>query len=153
MSDIGLLAPMFTQLVTLEQQAAAAMLSADPADSVRVYPWRPPQMPQLPAIWNWIDDGSYEIVDTARADDLVVVTATIGVKPTAQLDQTLDRLVRLTDTFRQTVDPALHKRPVLGGTARAGKRVVTRTNFDDFNDVPVMCMDMLIQVQLSRFVV
>lgn len=145
------LAPMFVELVDLEQQVSDAAKAADAADEIRVYPWRPSQYPELPALWNWIDDGSYEIVDTARADDLLIVTATLGVRP-ADMGESMDRLMRLTDHFRHVVDPALRTNQPLGGTAKRAKRVVTRTSFDDFNDVPVMCMDMLLRIELAQII-
>jgi hypothetical protein len=157
MSDTSKLAPMFRALVALEQQVSDAAADADPKDRMRVYPWRPSGQIELPAIWNWIDDGSYEIVDTARADDVLIVTATIGVRPADVAGESLDRLVRLTDHFRDVVDPALNHRPVLPDpdgmpTARAAKRVVTRTGGDNFNGVNVMCMDMLIRVELPKII-
>jgi hypothetical protein len=144
------LATMFTEFVALEQRVSDAAAAADPANEMRVYPWRPSRPPELPAIWNWIDDGSYEIVDTARADDIIVITATIGVKP-SDMAESMDRLVLLTDQFRTVVDPALRGNQPLGGTARYAKRVITRTAFDTFDEVPVMCMDMLVRIELSKF--
>lgn len=142
---------MIAKLVELEGQVAAAAAAANPADELRVYEWRPHGLPELPAIWNWIDDGSYEIDDTARATDVIVITATIGVKP-ADIAETMGRLVRLTDVFRSVVDPALWRNQPLEGTAKRAKRVVTRTEIYDFDGVPVMGMDMLIQVQLPQIV-
>ena len=145
------LAPMLTALVDLEQQVSDAAKAAHASDEMRVYPWRPSKPPELPAIWNWIDDGSYEIADTARADDIIVITATIGVRP-SDMGESMDRLVRLTDHFRAVIDPALWRNQPLDGTAKRAKRVVTRTSFDEFNDIPVMCMDMLIRVELTQII-
>lgn len=145
------LAPMFTKLVELEQQVSAAAAAIDARDEMRVYPWRPTKPPELPAIWNWIDDGTVDVPDTARVDDIIVVTATIGVRP-SDLGETMDRLVRLTDIFRSVVDPALKTNQPLDGTAKRARRIVTRTSFDEFNDQPVMCMDMLIRVELPKLV-
>lgn len=146
------LAPMFEQLWALEDEVSEAAAAAEETNAMRVYSWRPTSIPELPAIWNWIDDGSYEIADTARADDLIIVTATIGVRP-SDLGESMDRLVVLTDHFCDVVDPALNTNQPLGGTAKRAKRVVTRTSFDDFDGVPVMCMDMLIRVELSKTIV
>lgn len=143
--------PMLAALVDLEKEVSDAAAAANAKDKMRVYPWRPSKVPELPAIWNWVDDGSYEIVDTARADDIIVITATIGVRP-SDLGETMDRLVRLTDHFRNVVDPALWHNQPLGGTAKRAKRVVTRTNIDDFNGVPVMCMDMLMRIELPQII-
>lgn len=144
---------MFVKLVELEQTVATAAKAANAKDDLRVYPWRPPGQIQLPAIYNWIDDGSVEVPDTGRIDDIIVVTATIAVTPVvAALDQSLDRLVRLTDIFRAVVDPALKANQPLDGTAKRARRLLTRTTFDEFNGKPAMCMDMLIRVELPRLV-
>jgi hypothetical protein len=142
------LEPMFVKLWELEREVAAAAVAANAKDKLRVYEWMPTSRPETPCIFNWIDDGSYDLVDTARADDLLIVTATIGVAPNAELTQ----LVRLTDVFRRVVDPALFTRPVLEGTAKSAKRLVSRTAGYDFNGLAVMGMDMLIQVQLPHVI-
>jgi len=145
---------MMDALVTLEQQVSDAAKAADQRDEMRVYEWRPVGYPELPAIWNWIDDGTYELVDTGRGDDIIVVTATIAVKHSdSSLDENMGRLVKLTDIFRSVVDPVLWRNgrnPPLEGTVRQAKRVVTRTSFDEFDGIPVMCMDMLIRLELSQ---
>jgi hypothetical protein len=144
------LAEMMSLWVPLEQRASAAAAEANPEDECRVYEWRPSGLPELPAIWNWIDDGQYEIVDTSRGDDLIVIRATIGVKP-SDLEESMGQLVRLTDVFRAVIDPALwsmNGRP-LGGAVRSAKRVVTRSEIEDFDGVPVMCMSMLVRFQLA----
>jgi hypothetical protein len=140
-------AGMMTAIVALENEVSSAAKDANPDDELRVYEWRPSGYPELPAIWNWIDDGSYEIVDTARGDDIVVVTATIGVRP-ADLGETMGRLMRLTDIFRTVVDPALNKRP-LNESVRYAKRVTTRSHIEDFNGEYVMCMNLLIRCELT----
>ncbi len=145
------LAASIGELVKLEEQAAVKAAEANAEDVCRVYEWRPSALPELPAIWNWIDPGEYEIVDTARADDIIVVVATIGVKP-SDLGETMGRLLRITDIFRSVVDPELGKNRPLKDTCRYAKRVVTRTDFDDFNGIPVMCMDMLIRLDLVAMI-
>jgi hypothetical protein len=138
---------MMSTIVALENEVKDAAKEANPDDEPRVYEWRPSGYPELPAIWNWIDDGSYEIVDTARGDDIVVVTATIGVRP-ADLGESMGKLMRLTDIFRTVVDPALNKRP-LNESVRYAKRVTTRSHFEDFNGEYVMCMNLLIRCELT----
>jgi hypothetical protein len=145
------IAPLIAELVALEGQVSDTAKAANPRDELRVYEWRPTKIPELPAIWNWIDDGTYDIVDTARADDILIITATIGVRP-SDVAESMGRLVRLTDHFRAVVDPALWRNQPLGGTAKRAKRVVTRTSFDEFDGVPVMCMDMLIRVELPQII-
>lgn len=147
----GDLTPLFRELITLERQVSAAAKAANPANEMRVYPWRPSRVPELPAIWNWIDDGTYDVVDTARGDDIIVITATIGVKP-SDLGETMDRLVLLADHFRNVVDPALRPGQPLSQTSKEAKRVGIFTRIDEFNDIPVMCMDLPIRVRLSRIV-
>jgi hypothetical protein len=146
-----------SELVALEQRVAAAAARQKSDDECRVYEWRPSGLPELPAIWNWIDDGTYEIVDTARSDDVLVVTATIGVKP-SDLAESMGKLVRITDVFREVVDPELgrsrhqgHGGP-LKDTVRYAKRVVTRSEIEDFDGIPVMCMSMLIRLELTAMI-
>lgn len=141
-------AGMMAGIVSLEQQVAEAAKEANERDEPRVYEWRPTGAPELPAIWNWITDGSYEVIDTARGDDTVVVTATIGVKPT-DLPENMGQLVRLTDVFRSIVDPALKGSLPLDASVRYAKRLTTRTHIEDFDGLYVLCMDMLIRCELT----
>jgi hypothetical protein len=145
------IADMLTELITLEQQVSNAAKAANPADELRVYPWRPASRIQLPAVYNWIDDSSYEIDDTARATDALVIMATIAVR-NGPSDEVLDRLVRLTDVFREVVDPALWANRPLGGTCKRAKRTLTATSYDEFNGVTVMCMDMHLRVELAQII-
>lgn len=142
------IAAAMAELVALEQTAAKAMGKAHKGDEARVYEWRPMKPPELPAIWNWIDDGEYSVVDTARADDLLVVSVTIAVQP-SDLSESMGRLVRLTDVFRETIDPALSQSRPLNDTVRSAKRAVTRTGVDEFDNIRVMCMDTLIRLELT----
>lgn len=146
---MGKLSDTIAALVALENQVKAAAVAADARDVLRVYEWRPSKPPETPAIWNWIDPSDHELVDTARDDDLLIVTATIGVKP-SDMGESMGRLTRLTDVFCDVVDPALRSRPVLAGSARSARRVVMGQSFDVFNDVPVMCMDFRLRVQLAH---
>lgn len=150
------LAAMLTALVDLEQQVSDAAKTADPANELRIYPWRPSRYPnELPAIWNWIDDGTYEIDDTARATDILVVRVTIAVRP-ADLGESADRLVTLTDHALAVIDPALWRNQPLGGTVKRAKRLQIASRIDEFpsgqGDAPVMCMDLPIEMHLSRIV-
>lgn len=146
------IAPMLNALVALEQQVSAAAAALDPDDELRVEMWRPTAKPELPGLWNWIDDGSYEIVDTARADRIIIVTATIAVPP-GDHGETMDRLVRLTDIFLDIVDPALNQNQPLDGTAKKAKPIVTRTSGDEWGPIQALCMDTLIRVELPKIIV
>lgn len=148
------LEPMFVELFELEKKVAEAIRAATPKDQPRFYGWRPPQLPQLPGLWSWLDDGTVEIPDTARVDDMLVVTATLAVAPNpAAMDQSLRQLLRMTDIFRGVIDPALKTRHPLNGTARTARRILTRPNYDEFPGGKVaMCMDMHIAVGLPTIV-
>lgn len=153
---VGELRSMMLALHELEKDVSDAAKAVNPKYAARCYAFRPLAYPELPAIWNWIDDGSVEVPDTARVDDSIVVTTTIAVAPTNPVED-IDRLVGITDVFRSVVDPALKSRPVLpdengDATARAARRLFTRTAWDQFDDKPVLCMEMLIRVDLARIV-
>jgi hypothetical protein len=139
---------MMSGIVLLEREVAEAAKAARERDEPRVYEWMPSGVPELPAIWNMITDGSYEVIDTSRGDDTVVVTATIGVKPT-DIAESMGQLARLTDVFRSVVDPALSRSRPLGEAVRYAKRLTTRTHVEEFNGEFVICMDMLIRCELS----
>ncbi len=144
----GEIAAALAQLLILEQQFAANAAGVDEALEPRVYPWRPNALPELPCIWNWLDDGTYEIVDQHRADDLLVMRVTIGVKPSDFIENA-DRLVKLMDIFRATVDPSFEASQPLGGTVREAKRVVTRSHTELFDGIPVLCLETLVRLKLS----
>jgi hypothetical protein len=144
------LAAMMTELRALEQQVSDAAAAVDPKNQMRVYPWRPPGTPELPLIMNWIDDGSVEIMDTARTDDAIFITVSIGVNA-AHVNNNLDRLLVLADTFRSVVDPVLHHRNrPLNGTAKRAKRLVTRSELYDLGGIQVQALDMILEVHLTR---
>lgn len=146
---------MLAQLFALEQQVCAAAEAADAHNAMRAYEWRPSAFPELPAIWNWIDDGSYDVDDTARASNRVIITVTIGVRP-ADLGETVGRLVTLTDHAMDVLDPALWNRNPLAGTALTARRTTIATRFDEWDTAngvaPVMCMDLPIEVQLTKLI-
>lgn len=152
----GELRTMMLALYQLEVDVAAAVRAVNADWEPRPYAFRPLRYPELPAIWNWIDDGSVDVPDTARIDDSIVVTTAIGIAP-VNPEEDIDRLIGITDVFRSVVDPALKTRPVLpdengDATARAARRLFTRTAWDEFDDKPVLCMEMLIRVDLARIV-
>jgi hypothetical protein len=144
-------AGMMAGIVDLEGQVALAARQADPLDEPRVYEWRPSSPPELPAIWNWIAPSTYEIIDTARGDDTVNIVVTIGVKP-SDLAESMGQLVRLTDHFRAVTGPALNGKGPLGGAVRYARRTETHSAMDEFDGVPVMCMDLLIRCELTAFI-
>jgi hypothetical protein len=135
------------QLVKLEEETSAVAATAYPEDAFRTYLWRPLNLPELPAMWNWIDSGEYDIVDTHRGDDILVVACTIGVKA-GDFGEKMDQLVRIMDVFREVSNPALASHLPLNDTARYARRVVTRSHIEDFEGIPVLCLANLIRLDL-----
>jgi len=135
------------QLVVLEQTTSTTAAAANADDACRVYEWRPMQLPELPAFWNWIEDGTYEIVDTHRGDDILMWAVTIGVKA-GDFPEKMGQLVRIMDVFREVSNPALDEHLPLSNTCRYARRVVTRSHIEDFDGVPVLCLVNLIRVDL-----
>jgi hypothetical protein len=147
----GSIENMIVALTALEEDVATAARASNPEDQVRVYDIMPDAKPQLPAIWNWIDDGDYRIDDTGpRATDVIVVEASVAVRVGPKASQTMRQALRLTDIFRDVVDPALETRQPLGGTANRAGRLLTRPQYVDFGGTSVFTMQMLIRVELSR---
>jgi hypothetical protein len=119
---------------------------------IRVYTWQPTSPPELPCIYTWIEDGTYEIVDTARGDDTLVVVSTIGVEP-SDLPDNMDELTRLVDIFRATVDPALDEQGPLGRTVREAKRLSIRSAIPDYGENnPMVALEVLIQLKLAALI-
>jgi hypothetical protein len=146
------LADLMAAWVSLEEQVAVAVLSDPlPPNEIRVYEWRPTMLPELPAIWNWIETGEYETVDTARADDEIVLRSTIGVKP-GDIPESMSALARIYDHYRAVIDPALRRDPSLGGKAHMAKRTNTHSEIEDFDGVPVLCLAVLARFQLRATV-
>lgn len=152
-AEHGEIAPALREWVALEQQFKEN-LEAEGRE-LRIYPWHPTALPETPCIWNLIDTGDYELIDTARADDLIFLATTVAVRP-SNFDQDMDQLVELIDIFRRTVDPAMAENPPLGGTVTEGRRVLTRPAFPEFPTpqgvVPLIGLTMVVKLKLAAFI-
>lgn len=151
------LKPAIDALVTLEGQVAKAAKEEDAKLEPRVYRWRPEDLPELPAIWNWIDPDEYDVIDVMHGEDQLLIAVTLAVEPRVLAEQE-DQLVDLFDVFTAIVDPALNRKTPPGeatrtepleGTVRKARRTTTRQHYEDFNGIPVMCLTSLIRLDLT----
>jgi len=146
------LADMMAAWVALQQQVATASAADPQTGELRVYEWRPTSLPELPAIWNWIETADFTPIDTARADDVIVLRSTLAVKP-SDLSETMQTLTRIYDHYRAVIDPALVHDPTLGGLAHEAQRSATHSEIEDFDGVPVMCLAVLARFNLRATVI
>jgi len=151
----GQLALLFQALVDIENEVFKPAVEAD-GSTLRVYDLTPETPPELPAIWNDVEDGSYENVDTARADDIIIVSAMIAVHPVAtENEAAMRKLLRLTDLFRFSTAPYMRGRTGdLKGTVRRIKRITTRTAEMEWEKptgepFQARCMEMLFRAELT----
>ena len=100
-----LLRPLIDGLYDLEQ---------DVHPDLSVDRWRRSDLPDLPAIWNWVPSPSeLELTDQAQHRDTFNVSAYIGVRH-SDSDEEMGAIELYADAFMAAVDPALHSRPPLG---------------------------------------
>lgn len=117
-------------------------------DDLRVYMWRPRQ-PDLPCIWNWLPNSTFEQRDLGRHRDNLSIHAYISIRHSDEQEE-MDRLMLYTDAFRDTVDPALFAQRPLGGqrAMRSGLALME----ERFNDVPTLTVQLPIAVQVDRMI-
>ena len=124
------------------------------SDDLRVYRYQPAELPDLPAIWNWVGGGTFSIVDQMRWRDQVEILVRLGLQHT-DVDQDMEKIETYTDDFREVIDDALYNIKVgpLQGAAVRGSRTAFRNIGIAFNDIPVLCMEFPITFDIDRRIV
>jgi hypothetical protein len=149
MATPGALGPVLDQLEALGRQASETE-NLTPSEQMSVCRWKPPEPPRLPALWHWLQEGPPpEMRDQNRLRDIVVIAAYIGVRYSNQRKD-LERLERLTDAYRDTVDPELWKTQPLNGTVTWAKRLGMRFVAVEFNQIELLAAEFPIEVWLDR---
>ncbi len=151
-------APVLTagSLQTLMERLVAAEAGINdviPAevDSLDISMWKPAS-PDPPVLYHAISNAPFSARDTATWRDNLMLLARIGV-PHGDDQDTMTDLTILTDAFRLVMDPILGARGrPLDGAAQWAERTDMRTVLDDFNEVPFMCMEFVLQFRLDRLI-
>ena len=136
------LAAIMTQLVAVE-----AMV--DPR--VRVYRWRPENVPELPAIYNWLGDSPAEWLNVCALQETLTINARVAVRHSDVGDE-MGLLEDLADRFREVVDQQLTRTGGPLGGVKYAARTGMRNVIDRFGDVPVLALEFPLAVRVQRTV-
>ena len=136
------LAALMTQLATVESMV-------DPR--VRVYRWRPENVPELPAIYNWLGDSPATWADVCTVHETLTINARLAVRHSDVGDE-MDLLEDLADRFRDVVDQQLNRTGGPLGGVQYARRTGMRNVIDRFGDVPVLALEFPLAVRVERTV-
>lgn len=136
------LAAIMTQLATVESMV-------DPR--VRVYRWRPENVPELPAIYNWLGDSPATWADVCTVHETLTINARLAVRHSDVGDE-MDLLEDLADRFRDVVDQQLNRTGGPLGGVQYARRTGMRNVIDRFGDVPVLALEFPVEVRVHRTV-
>lgn len=150
---MGFYSDLLEGIVALENQVKADLAGQSPSLPIRVYPIRPNANIELPALYNWFPDGTSDLSSTHHMDDILVVTARIGIRHTDSGEEVY-RLLSYAEAFADRVDQELLEFDTvnLGAAAQEAARQRFRTVTDKFADVPVLCAEFQIRARLRRLV-
>jgi hypothetical protein len=119
--------------------------------SLHVYRWWRPDM-ALPALWNWLTPGDIERPDSCRVRDLLRVTVTIGVDPTAIAGEgDMLELEAYAELALEVLDPVVYGRAPFG--QREARRRGFQTVADRLGDTPILALEIPLEVYLDRSIV
>lgn len=133
--------------------AKTASLVPDELPSLSVYRWRPTQF-DAPGIYHWIAPSPFRQEDMMRWRDTINVLVRVGVAYGTEGSE-MDFLEPYCDLYRQQVDPLIGANANSGtqpfnGAAHWAERTDMRSVNDEFNGIPYLCMEFVIQARLDR---
>lgn len=120
--------------------------------TLNVYRWWRPDM-ALPAVWNWLTPGDVEPVGVpaCKVRDLMRITVSIGVDPTAVMGEgDMLELEAYADLATPLLNAAIYERNPLG--VREAHRRGGQTVADELAGVPILALELPIEVYLDRVV-
>lgn len=120
--------------------------------SLNVYRWWRPDM-ALPAVWNWLTPGPVEAVGVpaCKVRDLMRITVSIGVDPTAVAGEgDMLEIEAYADLAIPLLNTAVYERNPLG--QREARRAGGQTVADTLGGVPILALELPIEVYLDRVV-
>jgi hypothetical protein len=138
------------QLEILEQSVLDSVKEAFDIDAYK-YRWRPRGVPDFPCIYNWLSPSPAEEHAVGVARDTLNLLVSCGIR-WSDASTEMDELEKLADQFRLIVDRDLLHNTGLGGKPHKAERKSMNTAADRFNDVPVLCLQFPLIVELDRFI-
>lgn len=114
-----------------------------------VFRWQP-RRPQLPGIWNWINNAPFEQRDLARWRDNIELLVRVGIQHN-DVDEEMAQLEEYADALRETIDRYLAQDgdPFNGAVYKA-QRTGMRTVGLDTGDVLVLAVEFPILLWVDR---
>lgn len=139
-------------LCALEQTISAALpaegtVAQQAARQLTFHRWRPQEMPDLPAVWNWMPESPNDKRSNAHMRDKVDLRVQIGVRHT-NVDEQMAEIEIYADVGRQVFDQAFQTNCTLDGTVELAQRKSMRTALDRFNGIDVLCVEFALQLDL-----
>lgn len=125
-------------------------LAATVHPSLHVYRWWRPDM-ALPAIWHWMTPGEVTAqgAPACRVDDLLRITVSIGVDPTAVAGAgDMLEVEEYADLARDAYNAALYARNPLD--QRNARRRGMQTVADTLGDASILILELPLEVELHR---
>jgi hypothetical protein len=117
-----------------------------------VYRWRTRQLPDLPAIYNWLpSQASAEKLDTAANRDAFPLSAYVGIEHSDDVEQ-LAAVELYADVACQVFDLDFRNSPFLGGAAQIADRTGRRLVVDSFGDTPVLCVELPLRLLTHQLI-
>lgn len=135
-------------LVAVERDCIAAAGELEP---LRLYRWQPSSIPDLPALWNWIDPSASRALDTATwADDLALLVR-LALRHTDS-DDDMRKLEIYGDAVTEVMDRAfMHGHP---GGGPAGIQWANRTGMRmaqyAIDDISMLGLEFPVTIHLQR---
>lgn len=124
-------------------------------DELRVYRWRPltVDVSRGGAIYNWLAPASFEWRDVSnvRARDVLNLSVRIAVRFTDDQDS-MRRLERHVDEFREAADVAFRSVEPIGVHAKWVDRTAFQPTVDTFNEVDYLAFEFTLTAWLDRIV-
>jgi len=139
--DNASIAKILDQLVMVEQ-------AIDPR--LRVYRWRPANVPEFPALYNWLADSPADWPAIDSIQETLNLAVRVAVRHTDS-DEEMALVEDLADRFRETIDQQLNRRGPLGGVQYA-QRNGMRNVLDRFGDITALCIEFPVAVRVERIV-
>jgi hypothetical protein len=137
-------------LVALEETANDNL--PDGAKTLPVKRWRPLQLPDLPAVWNWAPTFSpSERKDTAAQADSFLISVYIGVEHSDDVEQ-MAQVELYADVVCQLLDVDFRNSPFLDGAVHIADRTGRRLVIDTFGNTDVLCIELPLRLLVTQIV-
>lgn len=114
---------------------------------LRTYRWRPTKLPELPAIWTWLEESPTRVEDTVFTRDTLRLAIVVGVEPrSAQLGP----LETLADTARGVLDQELANETMFGLAPVNARRSGMGAGGDEWGDTRVLTMQFGLELDVEQ---